>query len=196
MLESKLIALILTYKYPLLIPLAIIEGHFISLIVGFIAHTTGLLNPVLAALCIIIGNLIGDVALYWIGYHHGQRFAKRWGHRFGINDESLAKGRDLFHKHKSSILVLSKVTNGLGLAMAILITAGLMRIRFAAYIFWNVIGETIWTAGLVCIGYFLGDVYKRVDSIIGKVAAIVGILALLVIAFLYMKNRIKSKMKI
>mgnify|MGYP000998678534 CR=1 FL=1 len=200
MLESKLIALIVTYQYPLLIPLAIIEGHFLSLIVGFIARTTGLINPVLAALCIIIGNLIGDMILYWIGYHHGTRFGKRHGDklrdRFGINDESLAKGRDLFHKHKSSILIVSKVTNGLGLAMAILITAGMMRIRFATYMFWNVIGETIWTTGLVCIGYFLGEAYRGADSIIGKVATVVGILALLALAFLYIKNRIKKQMKL
>ncbi len=196
MLKSKLIFLILTYKYPLLVPLALLEGHLISLIAGFIAHTTGQLNPFIAGACIVLGNLIGDVTLYWIGYYRGEKFVHKWGKKFGMTDESLEKGRAIFLKYHNPILFVSKITNGLGLAIAVLITAGMMRVRFMTYLLWNIFGEVIWTTGLICVGYFLGNVYESVDGIIGKIGSVVIILAILVAGYFYIKTAIKKKMNV
>lgn len=189
------IQLLVTYRYIILIPIGLIEGHLISLIVGFLSKT-GVFNPFVAGMYIITGNLIGDLCLYWIGYFKGERFVKRWGKYLGINDEKFLKSRAIYHNHKNSILLFSKLTNGFGMSMVILFTAGVMRINFYKYMILNFIGECIWTGGLISTGYFLGDVYILADSIIVKVGLIGVIVVVIMIVFFYFRNCLIKKIDI
>ena len=195
MIQSFLIHTLSTYRYLILIPIGFAEGHIISLLSGFLARQ-GFLNPFLAGSCIATGNLLGDVVLYWLGYAKGGGFLLRHGKRFGVTEEKLAKVHDIYHSHKSSILLFSKLTNGFGLAVVILLTAGITKINFWKYMFWNFVGECIWTGGLVSVGYFFGSVYIQTGNIITKVGVIIGSAIFLVIAFLYFKNRLQKKINI
>lgn len=144
-------------KYLFIVILAFLEGHIISLICGFLARL-GMVNIFLAWLSISLGNLIGDVVLYWLGFKYGMRFVNKYGKYFGLNKELVEKATGIFHRHKKSILFSSKLTNGFGMAMPILFTAGSIKIPFKTYMFWNVFGEFIWTATLLSLGYFLGQI--------------------------------------
>jgi membrane protein DedA with SNARE-associated domain len=190
--ETTLTALIIKYKYLILFPLGIIEGHLISLLAGVLAHNE-YLNPFLAGLVIGLGNLFGDLILYILGYYKGIPFIKKYGNYFGIKEESLDKVNILFHKHKNYVLFLSKITNGFGLAMAILFTAGAVKIPFRIYLFWNILGETIWTGLLISLGYFLSDLYGNVSSGLSKVFLITGTLVILIFVFIKIRNVIIKK---
>jgi membrane-associated protein len=195
MLKEHIIYLLITYKYSIIVPLAFLEGHFISLLVGFLARN-GQLNIFIAGMCVMAGNLLGDIVLYWLGYFKGEKFLKKWSRYVGISDEKITKTRSLYSVHKSKILLLSKVTNGFGLSMAILFTAGIVRIGFLEYLFWNIIGESIWTGSLISIGYFLGDVYLTVDSIFFKMGIVVLFLLIVISLFYYLRKILKTKMSI
>jgi membrane protein DedA with SNARE-associated domain len=186
MIKIHLINLLIQYKYSILIPLGFIEGHIVSLASGFLAHQ-GYLNPVLAGICIAIGNLLGDIVLYWLGYYKGDRFINRYGKTFGITTELVSKGHELFHKHKSRVLMISKLTNGFGFAMAVLFSAGAMKIPFKKFLFWNVIGETLWTGLLISLGYFFGTAYTSIDSTMTKFFFI--IVSLVLATFVFLKVR-------
>lgn len=179
---AHFLLLFATYKYFVIFPMAVLEGHIISLIVGFLGRLD-YLNPFIAGTVIMSGNLTGDVILYWIGYHKGEAFLKRWGKYFGITHKSIAKSKALFQTHHSTILLVAKLTNGFGLIMPILFTAGLARVPFRVYLFWNIVGEFLWTVALVTLGYFLGNLYTHVEGAIFKVGivgfAFFGVLILL-----------------
>ncbi len=187
MLKAQLIHLLIHYKYAILIPFGFIEGHIVSLASGFLSHE-GYLNPFFAAICIIIGNLLGDVLLYWLGYHKGARFVDRYGKRFGITSELVARGRDLFHRHKSRVLLISKLTNGFGFAIGVLFSAGMVKIPFRTYMFWNILGECLWTGLLVTVGYIFGSAYGSVDSLMSKIFVVI----LLLVAMMYMFLKIRK----
>ncbi len=195
MFKEQLLYFIITYKYTILVPLAFFEGHIVSLVAGFLARM-GQLNPFIATVCIAAGNLLGDTILYWVGYYKGEKIVRRWGRYFSIDAQKLARVHAIYHAHKSYILLLSKLTNGFGLATAILFTAGTMRIRFVTYMFWNAVGECIWTASLVSIGYFLGTVYVTVDTILVRAGLLMGASLLLILTFVYIRNYIKTKAKL
>ncbi|MDD5084057.1 MAG: VTT domain-containing protein [Candidatus Moranbacteria bacterium] len=185
--HGTLISLVIDYKYAFLIPAAFVEGHVIALIAGFLARL-GYLNLFLAGACVAFGNLLGDVALYWLGYHKGAAIATGWGRYFGITEASIKRVTRIFNMHKSHILLTSKLTNGFGLAMAVLFTAGITRIPFRSYMFWNVLGEIMWTGMLVSLGFFLGQLYTIIDDIVWRVSVIgvlvtLGILALRLIMY-------------
>ncbi len=195
MLGTSILNLIIQYKYPLLIPIGFAEGHIVSLVSGFLARM-GYLNPFLAGACIAIGNLLGDVALYWLGFHHGKKFVKRWGKYAGLTETSVEKAHHIFHKHKSRILLISKMTNGFGLAMAILFSAGTVRIPFKTYMFWNVIGECLWTGGLVSVGFFFGHLYVTIDNIIARIGLIAILGVILLVVFFRIKKYVKRKISL
>jgi len=52
-------SLLLTYKYLILIPLAVVEGPIITVIAGFLI-TLGYMNIFLVYLIVIAGDLAGD----------------------------------------------------------------------------------------------------------------------------------------
>ncbi len=192
MFKAELIYLLVTYKYVIMVPLAFVEGHVISLIAGFLSQT-GQLNPFISGICIASGNVIGDIVLYWLGYTKGERFVQKWGKYISLDDERIARGKEIFHKHKSKILFFSKVTNGFGLAIAILFTAGIMRIKFSTYLFWNVVGEFVWTSSLITVGYFLGNVYTAVDNVIFRTGIVMLCLVVFFVSFLFIKRFIGTK---
>jgi len=179
--HETLIQLIIDYKYWILIPTAFLEGHIITLIAGFLSRL-GYLNPFLAGVCVAFGNLLGDVALYWLGYYKGANVATSWGKYFGITEASIERVTNIFHTHKKRILLISKLTNGFGLAMAVLFTAGITRIPFRAFMFWNIIGEILWTGILVSLGFFLGHLYTVIDSIVWRVSMVGGVVAFIILA--------------
>lgn len=192
MIKMYLINLLIQYKYVILIPLGFMEGHIISLISGFLSHL-GYLNPFLAGMCIATGNLLGDILLYWFGYSKGNRFIERHGKTFGLNQEMVSKGHVLFHKHKSKVLMISKLTNGFGFAMAVLFSAGMMKIPFKTFLFWNIVGECLWTGLLVGLGYFFGSAYGAIDSAITKFFFISISLVLLIVIFFKLRKMFINK---
>jgi len=182
MTTATFLALFATYKYFILFPIAVLEGHLVSLIVGFLGRL-GYLNPIIAGAVIMSGNLTGDVLLYWLGYHKGEAFLGKYGSYVGITHERILKSKELFHKYHGRILFFSKLTNGFGLITAILFTAGLARVPFRTYLLWNILGEAIWTCTLVSIGYFFGNVYAQVGDAISRVG-LIGVFAVGVVMVL------------
>ncbi len=174
--------------------LAFAEGPFISLIFGVIVKLGyfGFL-PIYTAL--MIGDLLGDVFWYYVGFFYGHKFIRRFGKYFDIKEGSVDKVKEIFHRHKHPIIFVSKITNGFGFALATLITAGIVKIPFNKYIGVNAIGQFIWTGFLMSVGYFFGDLYLTVDAIIGKML-IVAFFIILTLAFIRYSKYLQNKIKI
>lgn len=171
---DQILILFTTYTYFILFPIAILEGHVISLIVGFLAQL-GYVNPFIAGAVIMSGNLTGDILIYWIGYYKGEKFLNRWGKYVGITSMSIEKSKKLFSNHHSKLLFISKLTNGFGLMIAILFTAGLARVPFRTYLLWNFLGELLWTSLLITLGYLFGHLYTQIENVIFNIGLVVGV---------------------
>ncbi len=184
---ATLIGWIGTYRYVILLPIAIVEGPIITIICGFLC-AQGQLELWIVYIIVILGDLIGDVVWYYIGYRYGYAFAKKWGERFGLTDQKIEQVKEKFHKHKHSILFLSKITNGLGLALVVLFTAGLSKIPFRRYMIINFTGQLVWSGILLVIGYEFGNALNKIDSIGGKITLGIGVAAAFVLIFVYIKQ--------
>lgn len=189
---DQIISLVVAYKYLILFPAAILEGHVVSLIVGFLARG-GYLNPYIAGSIIAAGNITGDVIIYWLGYHKGESFVQKWGKYFGITKVTIERSKNLFQTHHGKILFFTKLTNGFGLQIAILFTAGLSRVPFYTYMFWNVLGEIIWTSTLIALGYIFGHLYMLVETTISRIGILVFILLLIAAVFKLQEHFFKPK---
>ena len=180
--SASFIAILMQYKYAGLVPLAFISQPPTAMLAGIFVRL-GYLDFPLTLICVVAGALLGDAAWYFIGYHWGERFATRFGKYFSITSDHIATVKRLFGRYDSQILVLSKVTNGLGLAIATLFTAGLSRISFFRFMLFNFIGESIWSGALIGVGIFFSQLYDQVNGALAK-ASTVGLFLLLVVALL------------
>ncbi|MBN1664326.1 MAG: DedA family protein [Deltaproteobacteria bacterium] len=171
------------FFYGAMIFFAFAEGPYLSLFMGaFIKFGYFPFWPVY--ICIMAGDLIGDVFWYQIGKYFGYKFVRRFGKYFDVDEESVAKVHRIFHDYKSPILFISKITCGFGLALATLMTAGMIRIPFGWYLSVNILGQFIWTGMLIGMGYFFSHMYMAINSVIGKV-----FIAATFLAYLYAFSR-------
>ncbi len=178
-------------KYGLLLVAAVVEGPIVFFVSGFLVHL-GVLSLVPAFVGLMIGDLIGDTIYYVIGYQYGHTFVRKFGKYIGVNEEKIEKVTMIFKKHNTKILVISKLTNGFGLSIAVLITAGMTKLRFTTFLLYNALGEIVWAALLVGAGYFFGEWYAQVHSWIGRVGIGFGVVVAVMI-FIQWNRYMRSK---
>ncbi|MDB5239348.1 MAG: hypothetical protein JWO00_683 [Candidatus Parcubacteria bacterium] len=157
--------------YALIIVLAATEGPIVSIAAG-ILYRWGYFPFLPLYIALMTGDLIGDIVWYTVGYKAGRKFAARFGKYFGITEIGIASFEKRFHTHKDAILVISKLTTGFGFATAVLFTAGLVRIPFRRYITINVLGQFVWTALLIFVGYSFAHLYVTFNNLFARSALI------------------------
>jgi len=181
------------FKYLLVFLGVIIEGPFVMIASGFLLHLKVFsITPLFLSL--VLGDLIADVGWYYVGYFILEPFLRKHGHFLSVTPELFEKAKNLFARYHIKILLISKITLGVGIALATLLAAGATKVSFRTYLILNAIGEIVLVAVLLVIGYFFGEVY---DSI-AKDFKIVFIVAAAVISILVIfgfSKYIKSKIK-
>ncbi|HUO75589.1 MAG TPA: VTT domain-containing protein [Candidatus Paceibacterota bacterium] len=119
------------YRYAFFIPVAIFEGTTVAFLSGVLV-AAGVFNPWAAYSVLIIGDLIPDSIWYWAGRHmHKRDLLNRFGHHIGVTEQRLGFLLDLWRKHPSKTVVLSKIAYGMGAPM--LTAAGYARISWKRF---------------------------------------------------------------
>lgn len=189
--------LLLTYKYAVIPPIVFVFGAPVSLVAGFLLRLD-VLELLPTCLMLALGELAADVLWYVLGFRYGDSFVKRFGPYVGISADSIARVKKLFERRHDSIILLSKITAGLGFGTVIMFTAGLSRVPFRRYLILNMIGQSIWTAGLLSIGYFLGHLYVEVSGVFERMTlialSVVGLLLLIGLGR-HIRSRVNSPTK-
>jgi membrane protein DedA with SNARE-associated domain len=133
-------------------------------------------------IALVSGDFVADIGWYCVGRFGGRPIVLKWGHRFGITLKSIEKIEERFKRYHDKILIISKLTMGFGFALVTLVVAGMLRVSFKKYAVLNLIGGFVWTAVLLLVGYFFGNIYA---SITGpeKIVFAICLFALAVTAF-------------
>ena len=131
---------------------------------------------VIASAAAIIGDNVG----FAIGRHGGRRLFERPGpfhqHRLGV----LERGEPFFAKHGPKAVFLGRWVAGLRIASAWL--AGMNRMSWPTFLFWNALGGICWAATVGFGAYFIGHAFERVVGVGGFVA--VGLVSAVLLAVL------------
>jgi membrane protein DedA with SNARE-associated domain len=172
--------------YAIIMIVGLFEGPFVSMVCGAIL-ALGFLSfwPVYIAL--MIGDLVGDVIWYNIGYHFGEKFLARFGKYFSITERHVERVKNVFQVRKYPLLFLSKISNGLGFALAVLFSAGMSRVPFLQFISINALGQLVWSGVLIAIGFFFGDLYLSINNIMGRISLIFLFAVVIFAALRYIK---------
>lgn len=170
---------------------AILEGPIVMTATGFFIKL-GLFKILPAYLLLILGDLTSDIGWYYIGYFSANKKTSRLGHFFGLTEEFKEKIRRLFKNHETKILFFSKLTMGFGFSLATLMTAGALRVNLKKYILLNFLGELFWVAFLLCLGYFLGNIYHQVAEGL-QIIFIIAVVIIIILALRGLSKYFRKK---
>ncbi len=184
---AQIFALLTQYRYVLLFPIMVIEGPIIAVIGGLLC-SVGSMNIVIVFFLSITGDITGDALFYALGRWGRQRVIERWGHIIGLTSERIRSAEHYFDHHAGKTLVLAKLTHAAG--GPTLVSAGIVRMPFWPFLWYNLLGTIPKSLFFVTIGYYFGSMYRQINGYIDKISLIViGILILLVFVLFWRKTR-------
>lgn len=180
-------------RYILLFLGSIVEGPVLMLTSGFFLRL-GQLELLPAYFTLMAGDFTADMLWYAVGRHGARKLIDKFGHFLNITPEIIGKIEKRFHTYHARILFISKITMGFGFALATLLVAGMLRVPVKKYALLNLAGGFIWTALLMLLGYFFGNIY----TLVSKPFRVVFIVLLIILIFtaLWAINRYLVKKEI
>jgi membrane-associated protein len=124
----------------------------------------------LAAAAAISGDNLG----YLIGRTGGRRLLERPGFLEQRRHAVLVRGEPFFAKHGPKAVFLGRWVAGLRIAAAWL--AGVNRMPWLIFLFWNALGAVAWATSVGLLAYYLGPTAERVFKAAGIVGAVGAVL--------------------
>ncbi len=164
----------------LILPLAVIEGPFVSVATGFLS-AQGYFDWPWVLCLLVVGDVVGDVMYYWIG-RSGKPGLDAVLCRFGVRRTVTPALQSQLRDNATKMLLVGKWTQAIG--VVVLIGSGMLRLPLAKFILVNLIGSLPKSAVLFGIGYFLGDrygVFEDHAALATGLLGVVGIAAILLV---------------
>jgi membrane-associated protein len=127
---------------------------------GFLPwHTTGLV----ALICVVLGDCLG----YGLGYYVRGPVLRRFG-----DSERWIKAESFFQQRGGMSILLTRflVT---GIASPVNIIAGTSNISFRTFLFYDLVGESIWVLGYGGLGYLFGNQWEVVSEFISSFGGLI-----------------------
>jgi membrane protein DedA with SNARE-associated domain len=133
-----------------------------------------------------LGPVSGDQIGYWVGRKGGRPFVLRWGRYVKITHERLAGAERFFARHGGKAVFFARFFSGLRVFGALV--AGMSRMHWGTFVFYNALGGAVWATAAVLVGYLLGGSLGIVERWLGKASLLLGITAVLAV-ILYVTYR-------
>ena len=141
---------------------------------------------VLAAAAAILGDNVG----FAIGRVGGRRLFERPGPFHAHRVAALEAGEPFFAKHGPKAVFLGRWVAGLRIASAWL--AGMNRMDWPRFLFWNALGGICWAASIALGVYFIGHAFEQIVGVGGIVAA--GVVSAALGAFVVWRHMRRRRM--
>jgi membrane protein DedA with SNARE-associated domain len=118
------------------------------------------LNPFVALACCLVGALLGDVIMYWIGYHFGRGVLRehRWWSRC-ITPQREARIEEMFCRHGLKVFFIARFL--VGLRTPVYLTAGILRVSFKRFVLIDLICATAVVGTFFGLTYLFGEHIAR-----------------------------------
>lgn len=138
-----------------------LPGDSLLFTAGFLASpAVNLFNIyILVALC-WIAAVSGDQTGYLIGRKAGKKLFNR-ENSWLFHKDHLIKAEKFYQEHGGKTIILARFMPVVRTFAPVV--AGAANMHYPTFVFYNVIGGTIWTFSMVLGGYFLGQLIPRED---------------------------------
>lgn len=155
---------------------------------GFLASQGKLLVP-FVILASVLGDLVGGIIAYYIGYFLEENVilsaVKKYGKYVLLKESDYHKTTNLIRKHGAPIVFFAKLTPGLKAWASV--GAGICEIKLQRFIIASISASITYNSILVVIGYYLGKKWGVIVAYFNKFQLIP--LVLIAIGIIWYLNR-------
>lgn len=130
--------------------------------------------------------IVGDTGGYWIGRRGGLALVKRWGRVLHVNESHITRAHEFFERHGGKTVFIGRFIALLRTWAAVL--AGVARMRYDVFFFYNASGGILWAVLFGSLGYLFGHNLPRLEHSIGAVSRAVALFVGLIVVFLLIRR--------
>ncbi len=147
------------------------------------------LNIYISYAVLLAAAIIGDTVNYWIGHHLGDRVFSKQNSRI-FKKEYLEKTEEFYQKYGGKTIILARFVPIIRTFAPFV--AGIGKMHYRTFLFYNLIGGFIWVTSLTFAGYFFGQMPIIKENFEYAVIGIVFI-SLLPMLFEFIKHKLSKK---
>jgi len=136
----------------------------IILIGAGVASYYGVANVNLMVLVAILGILVGDCIIFWLGAHYGRKLTKKWFFNRILSPERLEWVKGKFHRWGNRLIFIVRFMPGF--RAPAYFSAGTLHLPFRIFIFYDGMAALISAPLIVYTVFFFGD---QVDLIVKRI---------------------------
>ena len=135
-----------------------IPSELILPLAGFLAGR-GFFSFPLVLLAATAGPVASALVLYapgrWLGEERLRRFVKRFGRFAFMRESDLDKASGWFERHGTGAVLIGRLVPGVGGLVSV--PAGIGRMPLSRFVACTVLGNGLWNAAFIGLGWGLGD---------------------------------------
>ena len=144
-------------------------GDSLLFTAGFLA-SQGYMNFWVLILVTFLGAVLGVNAGYAFGYRLGPKIFKKEDSLL-FHKDHLEKTRLFYERHGGKAMILARFMPIVRTFAPIM--AGVGRMHYPTFLFYNIIGGILWAIGVTALGFLLGNVVPDADRYLLPIIALI-----------------------
>ncbi len=138
-----------------------------------------------------IGNLIGSIIAYFVGYYGGRPLVEKYGKYLLISHHDLEIAQKWFEKYGKISIFFSRLLPVVRTFISL--PAGIAKMPFGQFSFYTFLGSLPWAFVLTYSGIAAGENWLTLENYFKKFDWLIGIVIILAVSFwIYKKLRTKN----
>jgi len=186
------------YGYIALYPLFVIEGQIVGFISGILI-SLGVLEAIPVFILYVLGTVTSDLVLYF-----SARYSDNWLQYMPFTSKVMTRKNAVLENRDAtwvnnlednyfSFMMFGKIAPVPWLAEAVAVTAGTVKMNIKKVCVPILIGQPIWSAAIIALGYFFGDVITDPQKLLTEAGIVTAGVVLLLGGYFYLAHhRVKQ----
>jgi membrane protein DedA with SNARE-associated domain len=170
-----------------------IPGETITIVGGFLAGS-GELNYWLVLLTTIAGAVTGDSCGYWLGRFGGWELLLKITKFFCLPESKVLQAKIKFSENAPQAVFFGRFITLLRIFAGPI--AGIVEMPYLKFLFYNVMGATVWGTVVVTVAYFAGRIVSltQLINLIGRfgLVALLLVVAWIVVPLVWQSSKQKQ----
>nr|WP_319374467.1 DedA family protein [uncultured Methanobacterium sp.] len=137
-----------------------------------------------------LGNLVGSLIAYYVGWWGGRPLLEKYGKYILITHSKLNLADEWFEKYGHEAVLISRMLPGLRTFISL--PAGITHMNLKKFILYTVVGSLPWCFVLTYIGVLMGPNWTTIESYFRYLDILVGIGIVVFIAYIIYHYRGKE----